>query len=56
MNQNTSLFDDLLAVIPQFPNRHATTDPLFVNDRENNAFVRLDGALFERISTGQFRV
>lgn len=35
---------------------NATTDPLFVNDRESNAFIRLDGAVFERISTGQLRL
>ena len=29
MNQNTNLFDDLFAVIPQFPNRHAPLDPLW---------------------------
>jgi fatty-acyl-CoA synthase len=34
----------------------ATRDPLFVNDRESNAFIRLDGALLERISTGQLRL
>jgi FkbM family methyltransferase len=29
VNQNTNLFDDLFAVIPQFPNRHAPSDPLW---------------------------
>ncbi|HEY2379382.1 MAG TPA: long-chain-acyl-CoA synthetase [Gemmatimonadaceae bacterium] len=33
-----------------------TADPLFVNDRESNKFIRLDGAVFERIRTGQFRL
>jgi fatty-acyl-CoA synthase len=34
----------------------ATSDPLFVSDRESNAFIRLDGAVFARISTGQLRL
>jgi FkbM family methyltransferase len=29
VNQNTSVFDDLFSVIPQFPNRHAPSDPLW---------------------------
>jgi FkbM family methyltransferase len=29
VNQNSNLFDDLFAVIPQFPTRHAPSDPLW---------------------------
>ena len=35
---------------------HATTDPLFVYDRESDGFVRLDAAAFERINSGQLRL
>jgi len=34
----------------------ATTDVIYFNDPERQAFVRLDKALYERIQTGQFRL
>jgi hypothetical protein len=34
----------------------ATTDVIYFNDPERQAFVRLDQALYERIQTGQFRL
>lgn len=35
---------------------HATTDPLYVRDRVSDGFIRLDGALFARIQSGEFRL
>ncbi|HKW47874.1 MAG TPA: long-chain-acyl-CoA synthetase [Gemmatimonadaceae bacterium] len=35
---------------------NATTDALFVNDRESGAFIPLDAALFECIRAGRFRL
>jgi fatty-acyl-CoA synthase len=34
----------------------ATTDAIYVNDRQSGAFVPLDAALFECIQTGRFRL
>jgi fatty-acyl-CoA synthase len=34
----------------------ATTDALYVNDRQNGAFVRLDAALYRRIQVGEVRL
>ena len=35
---------------------NATSDALFVNDRNAGAFVRVDAALFDSISSGSFRL
>jgi len=35
---------------------NATTDALFVNDREAAAFVPLDAQAFERICSGRLRL
>jgi fatty-acyl-CoA synthase len=35
---------------------HATSDALFVNDRNAGAFVRVDAALFDSIRSGRFRL
>ncbi len=34
----------------------ATSDPIFVDDREQGAFVRVDAALYDRIRTGSLRL
>jgi fatty-acyl-CoA synthase len=33
-----------------------TNDPIYCNDAERGAFVRMDAALFERIQSGQVRL
>jgi fatty-acyl-CoA synthase len=34
----------------------ATTDPIYLDDMEKNAFVPLDGALYARIKAGEIRL
>ena len=34
----------------------ATDDPIYFNDPQRKAFVRLDPALYDRISAGQVRL
>jgi fatty-acyl-CoA synthase len=34
----------------------ATTDSIYFNDRSRQSFVQIDGALFERIRSGQLRL
>jgi fatty-acyl-CoA synthase len=35
---------------------HAIADPIYFNDPQRKAFVRLDAELFERINAGEVRV
>lgn len=37
-------------------NPTATTDAIYVNDREHETYVRLDREVFDRIRAGQFRL
>ena len=48
-----------LALVPEPENEHdpnAIGDPIYFNDPQARAFVRLDPALYERIEKGQVRL
>jgi hypothetical protein len=43
-------------LVEQGYNPHTVADPIYFNDPQRKAFVRLDAGLFDRINAGEVRL